>query len=62
MLKTTTSQNVLAVLAIAKFVPVKIVLAVLPANAVKDKATKLHFQPTAALPGRLFSKSPTDSN
>ena len=43
-----------AVLAIAKFVPAKIVLAVLPANVVTDKTTKLHCQTTAVLPGRLF--------
>jgi len=43
-----------AVLVIARFVPAKIVLAVLPANAVTDKTTKLHAQPTAALPEWLF--------
>ena len=56
MLKTTTSQNVLAVLAIVRFAPVKIVLAVLPANAAKDKPTKPHCQPTAALPGAAVFK------
>jgi hypothetical protein len=45
-----------AVLVIAKFVPAKIVLVVLPANVVIGKTITLHCQTTAAFQERLLLK------